>query len=434
MFLRQWRSLWVLILVLFVVLAGCASNTAQPTPQPKQEAKAVTPVEIEFWNYWDGNNGKVISALVEQFNQSHPNIKVKNVFLPWGELLSKLQASIAGKNPPAVAAGDLAWMAKLNRSGALIDLTDAAKKANLDLGDFYPALLEYDRYQGKLQGLPISTNNLALFYNKDLFKKAGLDPEKPPKTWDELRAYAKKITALGGGIKGFEIYTVAGDSGEGVTWQFQPYLWQAGGEYLADNYTKPGFNNAAGEKALKFLVDLIRVDKVAEAGKWGAFDKGQAGMRIDGSWMVGIWAGQTPFDFGTAMIPIPEGGTRATNMGGEHIFVFQTTPEKQAAATEFALWFASTPVQVDWDMRTGFMPVRESVSNDAKYREWLKKEPRLLPFVEQQQYAHARPPIPEYPDTSLAFAKELEKAFYGKVTVKEALANAEKAVTAALKK
>src|ERR671937_769485 len=155
---------------------------------------------------------------------------------------------------PAVAAGDIAWMAALQRSGRLVDLGPAAKKAKLKLKDFYPEILKYSVYRGKLRALPVSTNNLALFYNKDLFQKAGLNPNQPPKTWDQLRADAKKIAALGNGIQGFEIYT---QPGEGLTWQLQPYIWQAGGDFLTHHYTKPGFNNAAGRKALGFLVGLI---------------------------------------------------------------------------------------------------------------------------------------------------------------------------------
>lgn len=409
-----------LALAVPLLVTACSSSTP---------AKSNATVEIEFWNYWDGNNGKAITALIQQFNSSHPNIKVKNITLPWGELLPKLQAGIAGKNPPAVAAGDIAWMALLNRSNALLPLDDAAKNANVD--DFYPALLEYGRFQGKLQSLPVSTNNLALFYNKDLFQKAGLNPDQPPKTWSELRDDAKKIAALGGGVQGFEIYT---KPGEGLTWQFQPYLWQAGGDYLTSDRSKAAFNSPAGKKALQFLVDLIQVDKVAQAGQWGAFDKGQAGMRVDGSWMVSIWADQAPFKFGTAQIPIPDGGKPATNMGGEQTFVFKTTQEKQDAATEFALWLASPAVQVQWDTLTAFMPIRKSVAGNAEFRGFLTKQPQLIAFVDQQQYAHARPPIPQYPDTSEAFSKEVEKAFYGRESVDQALANAEKAVNAALGK
>lgn len=412
--------------VVVLALAGCSSET--------KTATSTTPVDIEFWNYWDGNNGKAVNALVQQYNATHSNVHVKVVTLPWGELLPKMQAGIAAKSPPAVAAADIAWMARLHRSGALLALDDAVKSKNVNLDDFYPAMLEYGRYNGKLESLPVSTNNLALFYNKDLFKAAGLDPEKPPKTWTELRDAAAKIKALGGGVNGFEVYQKAGGDGEGVTWQFQPYLWQAGGEFLNSDNTKAAFNTPAGKKALQFLVDLIQKDKVAGVGAWDGFDKGQTAMRIEGSWMVSIWNDQVKFKFGTAQIPIPDGGKPATNMGGEQIFVFKTTPEKQAAAVDFATWFASPKIQVQWDLLTAFMPVRKSVAADPDFRSIVSQDPKLVTFVDQQQYAHARPPIPQYPDASLAFAKELEKAYYGVQSVDSALSNAEKAVNAALGK
>ncbi len=424
------------LMTLGLALGACGGTGASTAPtSASTEAASQAPtqaavVEIEFWNYWDGNNGEAINALAKKFNDTHPNIVVKPVTFPWGDLLPKFQTAISGSNPPAAGAGDIAWMAKLHSSGALVDLNPAIQAANVDLADFYPALLEYGKNGSALGSIPVSTNNLALFYNKDLFTKAGLDPAKPPTTWDELRDDAKAIAALGDGTQGYEIYTQVG---EGLTWQFQPFLWQAGADYLTDNYTKPAFNNDAGKKALGFLVDLITKDKVTEAGQWGAFDKGQAGMRIDGSWMVGVYASQAAFEFGTAMLPIPTGGQHATNMGGEQAFVFKTTPEKEAAATEFVLWLASTEVQAEWDKLTSFMPIRKSVLSSATFTDWVKTEPRFQAFVDQQQYAHARPPIDKYADTSDAFSKALEPAFYGKVTVDQALADAEKGVLDALK-
>jgi multiple sugar transport system substrate-binding protein len=331
---------------------------------------------------------------------------------------------------PAVAAGDIAWTAALHRSGRLVNLGPAAKKAKVNLKDFYPEILKYSYYGAKLQALPVSTNNLALFYNKDLFQKAGLDPNKPPKTWDDLRAAAKKIAALGNGVQGFEIYT---QPGEGLTWQLQPYIWQAGGDFLNKTNTAAAFNNAAGQKALGFLVGLIQTDHVTEAGQWGAFDKGQAGMRVDGSWMINSYAHQVPFAVGAAMIPMPADGKRATNMGGEQIFVFNSASKaERAAASTFAIWLASTPVQVQWDQLTSFMPTRTSVADSSTIKAWVKKTPQLAAFVKQQQYAHARPPIPQYPAASDAFSKAIEPAFYGKVSVAQALANAARDVNAAL--
>lgn len=412
------------------ILASLALATTALAPGAPSLAADPGPVEVEFWNYWDGGNGDAIAALAQEFNESHPGIVVKPVTFPWGDLLPKLQTAIAGGELPAAGAADIAWMANLQASGKLVDLVPAITAAAVDLDDFYPALLEYGRDGDRLVSLPVSTNNLALFYNKDLFTQAGLDPNTPPTTWEELREAALAISALGGGVQGYEIYT---QPGEGLTWQFQPFLWQAGADYLVDDYTTPGFDNDAGKQALGFLVDLIQKDHVAEAGQWGAFDTGSAGMRIDGSWMVNSYAAQAPFEFGTAMLPIPEGGQHATNMGGEQAFVFQTTPEKEAAATEFLLWLTTPEVQAKWDTLTAFMPIRGAVLDDPTFQAWVTSEPRFAAFVEQQQYAHARPPIEQYAATSDAFSRALEPAFYGRVSVDEALANAAQGVLDALK-
>lgn len=420
--IRRMSVVAATVLAATALTAGAPSAAADPSPAGT--------VEIEFWNYWDGQNGEAIATLAEEFNAAHPNIVVKPVTFPWGDLLPKFQAAIAGGEMPAAGAGDIAWMANLLASDALVDLTPALTEAGVDLADFYPALLEYGRKGDQLGSLPVSTNNLALFYNKDLFTQAGLDPDSPPTTWEELRQDAIAIAGLGGGVQGYEIYT---QPGEGLTWQFQPFLWQAGADYLTDDYTTPAFNNDAGKQALGFLVDLIQKDHVAEAGQWGAFDTGSAGMRIDGSWMVNSYVAQAPFDFGTAMLPIPEGGEHATNMGGEQAFVFKTTPEQEAAATEFLLWLTSPEVQAKWDTLTAFMPIRQSVLDDAGFQAWVAGEPRFAAFVEQQQYAHARPPIEQYAATSDAFSRALEPAFYGRVSVDDALANAERDVLEALK-
>lgn len=392
--------------------------------------KAAKPVTIQFWNYWDGGNGQALSKLVSEFNKKNPGIIVKPVTFPWGDLLPKLQASIASGTTPALAATDIAWMANMNQSGKLVNLGAALGGIKKATGDIYPSLLTYGLYKGKLQSLPASTNNLSLFYNKDLFRKAGLNPNKPPKTWAEMRAAAIAISNLGNGIQGMEIYV---QPGEGLTWQFQPYLWQSGAGFLNKTNTAPTFNSTAGKSALQFLVDLINVDHAATAGQWGAFDKGQAGMRIDGSWMVGGYRENAPFEFGTAMLPIPEGGVHATNMGGEQIMAFKGKAASQSAAVKFIRWFTSAPIQARWDVATNFMPISDTVANSSVILKHIADEPALKAFINQQKYAHARPAIASYPAVSDAFSKALEPAFYGTVSVAEALANADAAVRKALK-
>jgi multiple sugar transport system substrate-binding protein len=381
-------------------------------------------VELKFWNYWDGTNKQAIEALVKEFNETHPYIHVSSVYIGWGELLPKLMAAAAGGEVPEVAIGDLVWMSKLARTGILKPLDEYVKE--IDYEDFYPEMRKIGQYNNKIYSLPVSANNLQLFYNKDIFRANGLDPEDPPDTWEELMEVAKKCSNPENGIYGMELYT---QTGEGLTWQFQVYLWQAGGEFLSADLSRAAFNSSAGKKALQFWVDLIETG-ASLAGPWGLFGQGKAAMVMDGTWMVGGWrpGGWAPatFDWGTALMPIPTGGERATNMGGEQIFIFQTTPTKEDAAWEFVKWLTSKEIQIKWDILTSFMPIRASVAEDPVYIAWATTtEPRLLPFIEGQQYAHARPMVPQYPEISDAFSEELQKALYGTVSVDEALANAE---------
>jgi multiple sugar transport system substrate-binding protein len=386
--------------------------------------------KITFWNYWDGDNGKAMQKLVDQYNAANPNVEVDNVFIGFNDLLPKLQAAAAGGDSPDVAAGDLIWMPKLAKSGAVVALDDYISAAKTDLTDIYPALLNAGKYEGKTYSLPVSTNNLELFYNQDLFTKAGLDPTKPPTTWDELRADAKQCADASQGVSGMELYT---EPGEGLTWQFQVYLWQAGGDFLSPDLTKAAFNSPAGEKALQFWVDLLQTDKSASTAPWGEFGQGKSCMAMDGSWMVGSYAAQTAFKVGTAAMPHPADGQAATNMGGEQLVVFKKDAAKQQAAFDFVNWLTSTDTQISWDQQTGFTPIKESVAASSTYLDWVKaNQPLLMPFVEQQKNAHNRPPVTNYPEISDAFSREIEAALLGAASPKDALAAAESAVNALL--
>ena len=119
-------------------------------------------------------------------------------------------------------------------------------------------------------------------------------------------------------------------------------------------------------------------------------------------------------------------------MGGEQIMAFKGSAAKQAAAIKFISWFTSTPIQARWDVQTNFMPIRASVAESNVLLKHVAEEPGLKAFIDQQKYAQARPAIAQYPAVSDAFSKALEPAFYGKISVAEALANADAAVRKAL--
>ncbi len=410
---------------LFAFISLLVAITMLPLGFHAPTARAQDPIKLIFWNYWDGKNGEVIQSLIDQYNEEHPEVEIENVFIGWGELLPKLQLGVSGGDAPDFAAADMAWMPYLANSGAVLPLNDLITASGLEVADFYPALMDVNTYGDQIFGLPVSTNNLELFINNDLFKAAGLDPAAPPTTWDELKEAATTCADAEKGIVGMELYT---QPGEGLTWQFQVYLWQAGGDFLNEDNTAAAFNSDGGKKALQYWLDLI--DSGAYTlGDWGLFGQGQACMVMDGSWMVGGFAESAPFEWTVAKMPYPADGEPATNMGGEHIFIMAKDEAKQQAAWDFINWFTSPEVQIQWDEQTSFMPIRDAVATNGEYQTWLTDtEPRLIPFVEMQKYAHNRPPVETYAELSDAFSQTMERALYGELSVDDAMLEAETAV------
>lgn len=380
-------------------------------------------VEVTVWHYWDGTNADTFDAMVDDYNASHDGVVIKTSNVPNADFLTKLRASATSNTLPDIAIGDLVWVPQINQIGTL---------ANLDLpadvlSDINPALTAFGSIDGKQVSVPVSANNLGYIYNKTLFEEAGLDPEAPPLTWEELKADGAEILAKTG-KPAYELFTQAGDNGEGLTWNFQVNLWQAGGEFLTADNSAAAFNTDAGKEALGYWVDLIN-SGLSKVGPWGELGKSEVASATDGSWMVGIWAPDPPFDFGTSTAPYPEDGQPATNLGGEQAMVFDNSPETTKAATDFLAWFLEPEQVLSWSETTGMIPVTNSVATGADYLGWVdENQPRLRPYVEQMADAHARPNTPLYPAISLAFAQQIEKALTGEVSVDEALANAEKAV------
>ncbi len=363
--------------------------------------------------------------MVKAYDDAHPEVEIAVTMVPNADFLTKLRASATSKTLPDISIGDLVWVPQINQIGNIADLSKLLPSQTMS--ELNPALSSVGNIGGQQVAVPVSANNLGYMYNKTIFTQAGLDPDKPPTTWEELLQTAKTITEKTG-LPGYDLYTQAGDNGEGLTWNFQVNLWQAGGEFLNADNSAAAFNTPEGKKALQFWVDLIQ-SGVSPYAKWGEFEKGQGGSAQEGSWMVGIWAADPPFDFGVGKAPYPADGKPATNLGGEQAMVFNNSDANAKAAADFLAWFLQADQVTKWSQTTGMLPVTNSVATSSDYLTWVKStEPRLLPYVEQMADAYARPNTPLYPKISLAFAQEIEKALAGEASVDDALSAAERAV------
>lgn len=157
-------------------------------------------IELDFWTFWGSEPRRnFIEQIVEDFNNSQDNIRVKHTFLPWGDIWTKNLASIAAGDPADVIINDINSVAQRAQKNQNTNLSDfiASEEGNF-AEQFYPYLWEATLHEEESYAVPFNTDTRILFYNKDIFEEVGLDPEQPPTTWDELKEMAQKMDVMNG--------------------------------------------------------------------------------------------------------------------------------------------------------------------------------------------------------------------------------------------
>jgi ABC-type glycerol-3-phosphate transport system substrate-binding protein len=429
----------IFLFILCLTLAGCSgggsnNKAAEPGSGSDQNNESASTdkgkvQEITFWGGYGPESD--MPNLIKMFEKEHPDIKVKNEYFPsHTALLQKVQVVSSSGAKPDLIAYDMINVPITNQLLPLVDLNPYIElETDFKLDDFYPAFREFGAIDGKQLSLHMTSNNLLLFYNKKLFKEAGLNPEVPPKTWDELRTAAKALTKPG--QWGYQITGVNDEYFESLSWQFQTMVWQNGGEIWNGDFTAPAFNDEKGYEALQFLVDLIEKDKVTplNAPEKG-FENGRVGMILQGTWMTKDYEDNLGADLGAAFLPQKQ--QYATNVGGNELMMVQSDEARQQAAWEFFKFLMSKDVQITLSKSSGELPSRKSIMEDPEFQTYLTAHPAYKVSADQMQYGKYRAPITKYLAASEALYKELQKAVYGKSDPKDALDNASSAINGIL--
>ncbi len=409
----------VIILALIVFLVMSASVFA---------AQKVT---LVFWHGIESpESNAILKSMVNKFNTTHKNIEVKlQNYGAADQVQGKIMTAVQGGNQPELLWWAPAFTGMLAEADVLVAAEDYIKKdRKFKKSDIYPGLWEVSKHKGKIYTVPFEANCLGIYYNKKHFKEAGI--KKLPKTWNQFYAAAKKLTTK----KRYGFQVPIGTN-EWTVWTWQTLLWQAGGEFLNKKKTAPAFNSKAGVTAIKFWKKMID-NKVAnfsepDAGyKTDEFEAGKISMMINGPW--NLMRLKDNKDLGIFFLPKKK--RYATNIGGENLFIFKTTKAKEKASWEFAKWIMSADFQVEWTMKTGYLPVSKSAAKAPKYKAFLKKNPNVAVYVDQMKYGKARPSVPAYNEISAALGKQLEQALYGDKTPEAALKSAEAAAIKALRR
>jgi ABC-type glycerol-3-phosphate transport system substrate-binding protein len=396
----------LLICMLALCIAGCGGE------------KHGGGVVLTVWDTYNTDERALFLTLVQEFEAANPGIKIQPVSIPFDGLEPKILTALATDTAPDIARVDVGFLPKVALRGALQALDqygiDAIK------GDLYPVALSSCMVDGRTYGLPDQVNGLCLFYNKEMFRAAGLDPDTPPKTWEEFVECAKKLTDPKAGVFGFGM--------RNSLWWSLPFIYSFGGEILdtaANRCTLAGETAVAG---FQFKVDLYAKYGV-EGGAWRAggirddmgFQSRKYAMVFNGPWAVsGLEQGG--IDFGVTLVPSGPAGY-ATNVGGNDLVVFSTS-KHPSEAVRFMTYLVSKESQARWANQLGQIPVNTQADQLIDFA----THPYLKIFMEQMKYARPRPQTGSYPEIENAVNPEMQAALDGKKSVKAAMESASRLV------
>lgn len=420
--LRRKTLLAIVFLILSAVfLVSCGSKTHTSSSKPNGAAPAsskANPVRLEFWYALPGAQGQVVKELVDEFNKTHSDIQISTTFVPTAERFTKITAAIAGGEVPDLYTAGPPDLAALQGSKSIVPLNDLANPGELQIEDFYPGPRQVVEKEGKIWALPVAAGIVGLYYNKDLFKAAGLDPDKPPRTWNELVSYAQRLTDQSKEQWGLLLPTQADLY---LTTVWLSFFWQNGGQFLTPDGKKVAFNSKEGIEALQFWVDLFHKYKVAplvqqnETSAIQTFGSGKIGML----YAMPLWIRNThSFPFATGTARLPRQINAATTLGGWYITIMAGSRHKAEAWT-FLKWLAEPEHSGKWCIGMGTLPANR---RNPLYQKFAKEEPLVEPFLAMMaEEAQVPPTIKDYARISMLVANAIHEAIYQKKSPKEAL-------------
>lgn len=380
--------------VLFALIILFLAGIILPSGSPVHAAKKV---ELKFWHAMTRHREKVLNELIERFNKTHPDIKVTPVQIKsrdprmgnnYNALYKKILENLARKTPPDVSQVYENWVCQLIDIGVIIPVGNYVGKPDgipkSEIEDLVPVFREANSYQGKLWTLPFNKSIYVLYYNKGIFKSVGA---QPPKTWDDFKQVAKKLTKRQG--KNTIRYAIAFRPSVDL---FGHYLYAYGGDFISGN--KAVFNSSVGIKDLQFWVDMVHKDRTALASfnDRRDFMAQKSAMYIDTTSRIGTFKRKVKFNWGVAMLP--KGTTRKYSFAGTNLAIFShLSLEKKKAAIQFVRFMSSKESTIYWALSTGYLPVKKSAINSPQYKAQLKKDPRYKVGVEALKYAKVQPKV-----------------------------------------
>jgi sn-glycerol 3-phosphate transport system substrate-binding protein len=411
--------------------SGQAAATAKPATQAAPAAAGASKVKVRFWYGLGGQLGEVIVGQINKFNAAQNNVEVEGVLQQSYEgVQEKFLATLVGGDVPELIQMEIHATPQFASAGALAPMEQFYKDDSaFNFDDLVPATLLNQRWEGKLYAMPINRSTPLLYYNKNLFKAAGLDPEKPPKTWTEFKSMGKALTKIEGGETKTAGFLPAAD-----WWFFESMVWSNGGELLDKDLKRVTFAEP-GSPVMQIWADMAYQDKSAlvMSGQTAGDLRAQAFIDGRGAFLINSTAGLgrfirdvKTFDIGTAFMPHTEGNYHAVPTGGAAAAIpAKASPEKQKAAFDFIKWWIGTEQGAFWSQNTGYFPIRKSSIELLTQQGYYRDRPQFKTTIDQLQYAREAPLTPHWPAIAKEVTKGMEDILVNNTPAAQALAKAQ---------
>jgi multiple sugar transport system substrate-binding protein len=373
--LRSPRSALRVALALTVALIGALPRAAVAQPAAPDVAAACAQTQssgaLQMWERTGGNK-QMVDLLACSWNSANPQRPINLTYIEHDEMVPKLAQAIASNQAPDLLGMDLIYAPQFESAGQLYDVTDLIGN-DPDLKTASPGHMKVSTYQDRLYGVPLYADVSVLFWNKALFRQAGLDPERPPTNLQEIHDMGAKIAALGNGVYGF--YLPGNCAGCNI-FTVGPYIWASGGtiepaqcgdEPLVGNNIKPVL------QSLRTMEQERMIDPAAQSENGDTFAEvfgsGKVGIMGTGNFNVVLAKQQNPnIDLGVTLIPGLQSGQVASFAGGDIVAIPRTSQRVQDAV-DFEKYILSDQVQVNVYSKAGNLTTRSDMADNEFSRQ-----------------------------------------------------------------
>lgn len=414
---------WILVLALVL---GCVGACAE---EEKVSLQFLFPVQL------GGAAANTIETFVAEFEELNPNVDIEAVFCGnYGDTLTKLTLALESGDAPQLVILDQRLLTLLSMD-AVVCLDDYIMADGGDelLNDFYPGYLLSGQYNGSQYALPFQRSVLAMYYNKDHFREAGLDPEDPPQTWDELLEMGAKLTARNedGTVAHWGVM-ISNSSG----WAQQSMCISASPDNSSifnTNGTEVYFDTDAVKKALQFTLDLAEAGAspegvISEDIMPATFIEGAVSMIAVSSGNLTNINNSVDFDYGVCLMPACATEHGASIGGGGDLYMIKsdnTTQEQYDAAWKFIRYFTDPENQARWSVATGYIAARISALETESMKVYFETIPQASVMYDQLNYAFQQTSVFASAEIGEIFENMFTSVALGEATIDEATAYAQ---------